>query len=182
MAATSTLIDAYAIRRATPADAETLARLGRACNHETWIEDYRMPYAPAAFAAFLDRIFDVPALEAALADHAQAFWLLEHDGQPIGYARAGPCTLPYPDVPPEDGELRWLYVRRPHQGGGTGGRLLDTALAWLERDGPRRIWLGVWSGNLAGQRFYARRGFRIVGDHSFVVGETVDHEHAMRRG
>jgi hypothetical protein len=34
---------------------------------------------------------------------------------------------------------------------------------------------------LAGQRFYARRGFRIVGDHSFTVGATVDHEHAMRR-
>ena len=48
--------------------------------------------------------------------------------------------------------------------------------------GPRRVWLGVWSGNTGAQRFYARRGFQIVGEHTYAVGDTIDEEYAMRRG
>ena len=40
---------------------------------------------------------------------------------------------------------------------------LRTALGWLERDGPRTLWIGVWSENYGAQRFYARHGFEIVG-------------------
>ena len=45
------------------------------------------------------------------------------------------------------------------QNGGWGGRLFDAALQRLERDGPRTLWIGVWSENFGAQRFYARAGF-----------------------
>jgi GNAT superfamily N-acetyltransferase len=117
-----------------------------------------------------------------LASPAHAYWLVERDGEPIGYALAGPCTLPYPDVAPGDGELKQLYLRRAAQGGGTGGALFRLVLDWLERDGPRPLWIGVWSGNLGAQRFYARHGFAKHGEHTFTVGATVDREFALRRG
>ena len=182
MASFSTSDAAPAIRRATPGDAATLSALGRDTFIETWIEGYRMPYAPDAVAAHLDAGFGEPVIAARLADPANAYWLVEQEGRAVGYAFAGSCTLPYPDLRPEDGELKHLYLRRDAQTGGVGGALLDAALAWLERDGPRRIWLGVWSGNTRAQRFYARRGFTIVGEHTYPVGDVVDREFAMRRG
>ena len=70
----------------------------------------------------------------------------------------------------------------PPQGGGTGSRLIGGALGWLERDGPRRLWIGVWSGNLGARRLYARLGFEKVGEYYFKVGEALDREFILRRG
>ena len=101
--------------------------------------------------------------------------------KPIGYVTACPAHLPHPDVAPGDGEVQRLYILRGHQGGGRGTLLLRTALEWLERDGPRTLWIGVWSENYGAQRFYARHGFEIVGDYSFMVGDHADHELITRR-
>ena len=89
--------------------------------------------------------------------------------------------LPHPDVAPGDGEVQRLYILRGHQGGGHGTTLLRTALEWLERDGPRTLWIGVWSENYGAQRFYARHGFEIVGEYSFMVGDHADREFITRR-
>src|SRR3546814_18789314 len=101
-----------------------------------------------------------------------AVWLLECDGTAIGHAAAGPCGLPHPDVAPGDGELKRLYLLREHQNGGWGGKLFATALDWLQRDGPRTLWIGVWSEHVGAQRFYARHGFTKVGEYEFPVGRV----------
>ena len=75
-------------------------------------------------------------------------WLLERDGVAVGHACAGACGLPHPEAKPEDGELKRLYVLREAHNGGWGSRLFETVLDWLEKDGPRTLWIGVWSENL----------------------------------
>ena len=67
------------------------------------------------------------------------------------------------------------------QGGGTGRALMDAAMAWLLRDGPRPLWLSVWSENLGAQRFYARYGFGFVAEYEFIVGAQRDREFMYRR-
>ena len=108
-------------------------------------------------------------------------WLLELDGEAVGHAAAGPCGLPHPDVKPGDGELKRLYLIKTQQSCGWGSRLLETALAWLEHEGPRTLWLGVWSENFGAQRFYARYGFEKAGEYLFPVGDTQDLEFILRR-
>lgn len=99
----------------------------------------------------------------------------------IGYVTACPAHLPHPDVTPDDGEVQRLYILRGHQGGGHGTTLLRTALEWLERNGPRTVWIGVWSENYGAQCFYARHGFDIVGEYLFMVGNHADREFITRR-
>ena len=98
--------------------------------------------------------------------------LLELDGVAVGHAAAGPCGLPHAEVQPGDGELKRLYLIKDQQSCGWGSRLFETALAWLEREGPRTLWLGVWSENFGAQRFYARYGFSKVGTYEFPVGSV----------
>ncbi len=62
-----------------------------------------------------------------------------------------------------------------------GAKLMQTAMDWLLRDGPRTLWVGVWSENFGAQRFYARYGFERVGEYLFPVGQTNDHEFIFRR-
>ena len=165
------------IRRAGSDEAEALAAIGRA----TFIETFGHLYPAEDLAGFLAEAHDLDAIRADLADPAKALWLVEAGGEAVGYALAGPCTLPHPEVTPDCGELKRIYVTKAWQGSGLAARLIDEVMAWLDRDGPRAVWLGVWSENHRAQRFYARRGFTQVGEYGFRVGSTVDHEYILRR-
>lgn len=172
----------FTIRRATTADAEALAELGRATYCETFVEEFAIPYPAEDLAGFLDAAFASARMRAWIEDPDQALWLAEADGALVGYAGAGPAALPHPEVRPGDGELKSLYVRRSAQGTGLGRRLFDEALGWLERDGQRTLWIGVWSGNLRAQAVYRARGFEKAGEYDYPVGRWRDREFILRRG
>lgn len=165
------------IRRGTVADAETLSALAA----QTFTETFGHLYPPEDLQAFVLDNYAVEKQVRILAHPDYAVWLLEHDGVAVGHAAAGPCGLPHAEVAPGDGELKRLYVLGKFQNGGWGGRLFETALQWLLRDGPRTLWIGVWSENHGAQRFYGRHGFEYAGDYHFVVGNTRDHEFVLRR-
>jgi len=165
------------LRRATPQDAGTVAALGAA----TFVETFGHLYPPADLAAFLAQAHGSARTEADLADPAKAIWLAEMAGEAIGYALVGPCDLPHSEVAPCDGELKRLYLLQRAQNGGVGRRLFEAAIAWLQKEGPRTVWIGVWSENHGAQRFYQRHHFERVGEYGFRVGDTVDHEFILRR-
>ncbi|MGY1425649.1 N-acetyltransferase family protein [Lysobacter sp. A289] len=165
------------IRRATPADAEVLSQLAT----RTFVETFGHLYPDADLQAFLAESYAVERQRTILAHPDYAVWLLEREGEAIGHAAAGPCGLPHAAARPDDGELKRLYLVQGEQNGGWGGRLFQTALDWLQRDGRRTLWIGVWSQNLGAQRFYARHGFEHVGDYEFAVGRVRDHEFILRR-
>jgi ribosomal protein S18 acetylase RimI-like enzyme len=166
------------IRRARPHDAEILTDLGRL----TFSQTFQHLYPPEDLSAFLASSYSVEKISAELIDPDTAVWLVEDDGEAIGYAVAGACSLPHPLVTPACGELKRLYLLQDRRGGGVGSRLMSTTLDWLERAGRRRIWIGVWSENLGAQRLYERHGFAKVGEYGFKVGQTTDHEFILRRG
>ncbi|RNF84228.1 GNAT family N-acetyltransferase [Montanilutibacter psychrotolerans] len=169
---------ALAIRRATVADAPTLSRIAT----QTFTETFGHLYPEADLQAFIADSYSVEKQAVILGHPDYAVWLLEDDGVAVGHAAAGPCGLPHPDVAAGDGELKRLYVLPSVQNGGWGGRLFQAALDWLQSDGPRTLWIGVWSQNLGAQRLYGRHGFAHVGDYEFIVGNTRDHEYILRRG
>ncbi len=165
------------IRRAGGADARVLADLGA----RTFTETFAHLYAPDDLAAFLADAYGLARTQADLADPAKALWLVEQGGEAVGYALAGPCSLPHPDVTPACGELKRLYFLPNHQGGGLGRRLFSEVLDWLRATRPGDLWIGVWSENHGAQRFYARHGFEKAGEYGFQVGRTVDREFILRR-
>jgi diamine N-acetyltransferase len=165
------------IRRATLADADSAREL----TIRTFGETFGHLYPPADLAAFFRDAYSRDAFERILSDDRFALWLLEQSGDAVGHVLAGPCMLPHPEVTPVDGEIQRLYILRAHHNGGWGARFMQTALDWLDRDGPRTLWIGVWSENLGAQRFYRRYGFEKAGEYEFVVGKTRDREFILRR-
>lgn len=165
------------LRRAAAADAEAVAAIGVA----TFTETFGHLYPPTDLARFLAEAHGPARTRADLADPAKAVWLVEDAGEVVGYALAGPCELPHPEVAAGDGELKRLYLLRRAQNGGLGGRLFETALSWLLEAGPRTVWIGVWSENFGAQRFYGRWGFDKIAEYGFAVGETIDREFILRR-
>jgi len=166
-----------AIRRAGPDDAAALADIGAV----TFTRTFGHLYPPEDLAFFLHESHSEAAYARLLSDARYALWLLEDASRPVGFAVAGPCGLPHEDVAPADGELKRLYLLPEVQNGGWGARLFEQALAWLERDGPRTVWISVWSDNHGAQRFYGRYGFGKVGEYEFPVGRVRDIEYMYRR-
>lgn len=166
------------IRRAGTADAETLVQVSR----DTFRAAFADLYWPEDLEAYLATAYGLEKTRRELADPTIAVWLAERDGAVIGYAQAGPCDLPHSEVTASCAELKRIYLAPGAQGAGVGSRLISQALAWLERDGPRRIWIGVWSGNRGARRLYETLGFAKVGEYYFKVGEAVDREFILRRG
>jgi ribosomal protein S18 acetylase RimI-like enzyme len=166
-----------AIRRAGPDDARTLAELGA----RTFRETFAHLYDPGDLAAFLADAHSLGAARADLTDPAKAAWLVEVDGEAVGYALAGPCALPHAAVTPACGELKRIYFVKDRQGGGLGRKLFGEVMGWLQAQGPRSVWIGVWSENYGAQRFYEREGFAKVGEYGFRVGRTIDREFILHR-
>jgi diamine N-acetyltransferase len=167
----------FTIRRAALDDAEAVVDITR----RNFTETFGHLYPPEDLAYFLCNVYSLDAHRVMLENPDYAIWLLEDRGRAIGHAVAGPCGLPHPDVREGDGELKRLYLLQQAHNGGWGGQLFQAVLDWLERDGPRTLWIGVWSENLGAQRFYGRYGFEKVGEYLFPVGNTNDHEFILRR-
>ena len=174
--------DAVQIRRAQPEDAEALSALARATFLETFVQGFAIPYPPEDLERFMAHAYAAGTSAERLPDPAPAVCFAGRAGRPVAYAACGPAGLPHPDVRPEHGELKALYVAREAQGSGLGPALMATALQWLEREGPRTLWLGVWSETHRAQRFSARYGFTKAGEYDFPVGEWRDREFILRRG
>jgi GNAT superfamily N-acetyltransferase len=167
----------FTLRQAGVNDAQAMSRI--ACR--TFTDTFGHMYPDEDLQDFLRTNYSIAECERLLADDRYAVWLLEDGSETIGHAMAGPCGLPHADVTPDDGELKRLYLLPQAQNGGWGGCLFQTALDWLERDGPRTIWISVFSQNFGAQRFYARWGFAKVAEYEFPVGRVRDQEFMFRR-
>lgn len=170
------------IRTAVPGDETSLAALKRDTFRQSFVDGgFAIPYPPEDIAAF-ETNYSVERISAELADPQRQNWVVEANGQLLGYAQTGPAKLPHSDVRADDGELYQLYVRIEAQGLGLGTRLLAAALDHLAQTRPGPVWIGVWSGNLRAQAMYAARGFVKVGEYGFPVGNWIDREFILRRG
>jgi len=171
------LAPGFTLRRATVDDAQALSTLAT----RTFVDTFGHLYPREDLEPFLAETYSIEAQRALLTNPDLAIWLLEQNATPVGYALAGPCALPHPDASADDGELKRLYVIKPLQGQGLGVHLMQAAMGWLLRGGPRTLWLGVWSENTGAQRFYARYGFSKAGEYLFRVGDTRDREFVFKR-
>lgn len=163
---------AIAIRPATPEDAVILADLGA----RTFRETFEPHTSGPDLEAFLAAAYGETIQRAELADPSRPARILEVDGVPAGFLqlRLGHREPGVTGTRPV--ELQRIYVLRAAQGGGRGTALMAEAVEMARSWGADVLWLGVWENNHKALAFYARNGFREVGDHIFQIGDQVDRD------
>jgi len=160
------------IRPAGLDDAALLADLGA----RTFRETFEAITSPENLAAFLASAYGEELQRAELADASRPALVLEVDGIPSGFVqlRLGhrePCVPGQRPV-----ELQRIYVLQAAHGGGLGKALMEASLELARAWEADAFWLGVWEHNDRALAFYARCGFREVGDHIFTIGDQVDRD------
>jgi GNAT superfamily N-acetyltransferase len=143
------------VRRAAPTDCQRIA----AVHMSTWRGAYRGLVPDATLddlqladfeARWAERLGDAAA--------RHTTWVVERDGEVVGFAACGP----YRDEPlpaPETLELYAIYILPDAWGAGRGAALVSAVREAARAEGARRLLLWVLENNHRGRAFYERHGF-----------------------
>jgi ribosomal protein S18 acetylase RimI-like enzyme len=156
------------------ADATAVDAVFRTSFCDTFAHLYRAEDLDAFLAKFTRA-----AWESELGDPAYSFLIAETAGDPVGYVKLGPLTLPV-DPNGVAAELRQLYVLKGQHGSGVGAALMDWAVAEAKRRQLSELYLTVYTDNHRARRFYERYGFVAVGRYEFMVGSHADEDIIMK--
>ncbi len=155
-----------AIRRAMPADAAALAALAESTFREAFAADNSQENLDQHCA----QNFGAGIQGGEIADPQLITLLAETGGKLVGFAQLRPMH-PSSSVRAErPAELHRIYVASEWHGRGVAGDLMRQVIAAAVESGSDCIWLGVWEHNPRAIAFYRKFGFRVVGDHSFMLG------------
>jgi ribosomal protein S18 acetylase RimI-like enzyme len=67
-------------------------------------------------------------------------------------------------------EIQKLYIRPEFHGKEIAYKLMTSAISEVTKPGIKKIWLGVYSGNIRAKTFYSKFGFHVVGQTYFTMG------------
>ena len=149
---------------------------------KTFTDTFGHLYKSEDLNMFLEGNHTPHCYRALFADPDYEIWVGCDDlGALHGYVVAGVCNLP-------GGRICLVALEnccgfmsiRVCQNSGLGGRLLATALDWLEERFDH-LYLSVYSENFGAQRLYARHGFQKVHEYTYMVGNHADPEWIMKR-
>jgi ribosomal protein S18 acetylase RimI-like enzyme len=144
------------VRRATPADAESLGRLGRILVHEHHDFDQRRflaaaPNTEELYASFLSSQLDDPDVVVLVA---------EYETRVIAYAYGAVEGYDYMALRGPAAVLHDLIVDPDYRGRGVGSALLTAMVATLSTLRAPRVVLSTAERNTSAQRLFERLGFR----------------------
>ncbi|WP_421809923.1 GNAT family N-acetyltransferase [Flagellimonas sp.] len=164
------------IRRATEADATSIALLGRVTFTETFGHLFK---DKTDLLDYYNRTFAVEKLANSLQKNSNAYWLAHINGLPVGYAKLK-LHSPSPFIDSKNVcQLQKIYVLKDFLSQKVGLALQTELLQKAQSDGFEHIWLSVLKENKRAIAFYEKNGFAFLGSHSFQIGAEHFEFHAM---
>ncbi|HEY6101414.1 MAG TPA: GNAT family N-acetyltransferase, partial [Anaeromyxobacter sp.] len=170
----------WTIREAHPQDGDLLSEIA----HTTFRDTFGPDNTAADMDVHCSRFFTPEAQTRELSDPSMRTLVVPgaEAGAPFAaYAQlrrgpAPPCVRAASPI-----ELQRFYVRASLHGSGLARELMSAVIDLAAREGADTLWLGVWEKNPRAIRFYAKFGFREVGDQTFVLGSDPQRDLVMTR-
>lgn len=167
--------DPVRIRRATPADAASLAVFAA----RTFEETFAGAQSAEDLAMFLSTSYGEPQQRQELNNPQIVTLLAEIGGTLAGYAQVRVQTPPACVIGPAPIELWRFYVDRPWQGRGVARELMEHVHSVGRQLRAGTLWLSVFEHNARAIAFYTKCGFAISGTKDFVVGTDRQTDYVM---
>ncbi len=166
-----------AIRKATQADAEALARLAESTFRDTFAADNTAAdmeqHCRNSYSAALqgDEIANLDILTLLVEDGPRLLAFAQ-----IWCAGKTPAALSG-----KVAEIRRFYVAREAHGQGVATQLMRYVLSELSALHFDAVWLGVWERHPRALAFYRKHGFSEFGEHVFQLGSDAQRDVLMVR-
>jgi ribosomal protein S18 acetylase RimI-like enzyme len=169
------------VARRNAATAAELAALGYQTFHETFAADNR----PEDMATYLAASFSPEKQLEELEDTDTVFLLARMQQELVGYAKLhfnSALGVEPGKAVDQRVEVERLYVREDWIGTGLGASLMRRVIEEARQKACRSVVLGVWEKNNRAIEFYRRFGFKVIGQHEFVLGTDKQTDLIMRKG
>lgn len=137
--------------------------------------------APDDLNHYMRQAFTVDQMTSELNDDKSLFLIAELEGEPAGYAKLIFDNIESGVTGDRPVELSRLYSHQQFLGKGIGQGLMNACLQQARAANCDVMWLGVWEYNPRAQRFYEKNGFRVIGSHTFVLGEDPQTDLLMQK-
>lgn len=157
---------AYRIRPITVDDIPALQEISR----ETFKKTFDPYTAPDDMVRFLKEDYETAKMRSEIDNPNSRFFFLVVSDQVAGYLKVNVGDAQTEAIKDNALEVERIYLRQQFQHQGLGLILIKYAEKIARREAKDYMWLGVYEHNKVAQKFYARDGFKRVGQHVFQVG------------
>jgi len=164
-----TITDKIEIRKATATDAKLISVLGTVSFYEAYFEQDNTH----DLANYIHESFEMEKIRAEIADKNVAFFIIYLNEKAVGYAKMREDSKIDCITNENSIELQRIYTIERVYSRGIGEHLLKHCLEIAKTRGFETLWLGVWEENKRAQKFYAKHGFKRVGELNYPYGESV---------
>ena len=160
------------IRKATIEDSQILSELGAITFRDAYEKHPLLEHKDVPLEKYISGAFNEDRMLEELKDSSNIFYIMEDEGQPIGYAKlvngaAEDCIKGEDPI-----SLERIYFLKSFTGKGYGTALLNYCIDVSRELGKKCIWVGVWEGNRGAIDFYIRHGFKGCGSVIFQIANT----------
>lgn len=151
--------------RLAPADAALLSKIGSA----TLLESHGHSAPADILHDYVSKAFNEEACLCELSDAHNLFHGIFYNGVPAGYSKiVFDCPHNAVDLQPVT-KMERLYLLKEFYELKLGQQLMQQAISLSKAQGEKGMWLNVWKKNERAIRFYAKHGFKSVGESEFVL-------------
>ena len=152
----------YAIRAATPSDAQAIAEVAR----RTWEVTYDQSVGTKSREQFLECAYALPELRETIRHARGWFYVAAHAEAVVGFSQ----FLRRFD---SQGELVRIYIHPEYQRHGIGRAFLSTGLTAMAETGIHLCYVSVEANNRAARAFYERFGFLLRREYGRFFGDQI---------
>jgi ribosomal protein S18 acetylase RimI-like enzyme len=167
------------MKKATKEDLERLVSIGR----KTYRQAFSLQNSSEVMMAYLQKAFSEDAVRRWFDQPTVLVYLAirKSDENVIGYLK---LNLPpnQTDFNMENSlEIERIYLLANEKRKGYGQQMISFAESVARTCGAGLIWLGVWAENTKGILFYQQMGYKITGQHPFVMGHEIQTDYVMKK-
>ena len=162
------MTDQIKIVRASVADSELLAIIGR----QSFIESHGHSAAKEDIDHYIATKLSADFFREDISDPGNIYHIIFYGDEPAGYSKII-LNFPQPDIEQQHvTKLERIYLLAKFFPFKLGQALFNFNLQLSKSQFQSGMWLFVWKENQRAFKFYARNGFRIIGEYDFQVSAT----------
>lgn len=165
----------FSFHKVTESELEVLQQF----SINTFRSTYEHLNDPSNFRAHLEKAFNLKQLQKEIQDRDSYFYFVRSEAKIVAYYKFTINSSQTEIMPDDYAEIERIYVREDYKGQGIGRKMIEHGKTFALSLNKRVLWLGVWTDNPSAIAFYETMGFRITGEHHFMVGTDRQTDHVM---
>ncbi len=138
---------------------------------QTFTETFKDNNSEKSLNDYLNTAYELTKIKKELENPHSEFYFAYFNNELAGYLKININDAQSEKMGENALEVERIYIKKSFKRRGIGRHLIETAEQLAKKYQKNLMWLGVWEYNPKAIAFYETLGFKVIGAHSFFMGE-----------